>query len=417
MLKILSFSIITSTFLFFTGCGDVEDTYTPPNNPTIKKMTTVTGKATLASDSTSNTIVCLDTNNNQQCDQNEPTTSTDSEGYYSLSTDNIQNGMLIITKKGLAIIPFPANDHVTELEARSLKFYKSYQSTDDVQNINIISTLIANKLLANSNGNYQEAIDDFTLTYPNYINSTNSTSDDDIVNKTELLLDPIEVSAGSWYLLWFDSDNDLLHLNAALQSLTYKNSKTTITAAPSRAAVQNDPDQSALDDFYNNSADYFNTLDEYIEQFIQWVTSLLDDEDSVVEPDPEAPVPVDPTPAEPQVLEIKRNNLNGVWFIIDASGDRTCSDIRSNDDISVTEADGKTTDLSLTFNDSKKTMLLKLGFFTADTIKFDKYYDNETFTGNYESDGETLKGFKVVIGNGITDPLDSCKHDANKLGL
>ena len=412
MLKILSLSIMTSTFLFFTGCGDVEDTYTPPTNPTIKKSTIVTGKTTLASDSTSNTIVCLDTNNNQQCDQNEPTTSTDSEGYYSLSTDNIQNGMLIIAKKGLAIIPFPENDNVTELEARSLKFYKSYQSADDVQNINIISTLIANKLLANSNGNYQEAIDDFTLTYPNYINSTNSTSDDDIVNKTELLLDPIEVSAGSWYLLWFDSDNDLLHLNAALQSLTYKNSKTTITAAPSRTAVQNDPDESALDDFYNNSADYFNTLDEYIEQFIQWVTSLLDSDTEDETTPPDAPIPEEPDNT-PQLTDIVRSDLNGVWFIIDASGDRTCSVIESNNNISVTDADAKKTDLSLTYkqiNANQASILLKLGFFTADTIKFDKYYDNETFTGNYESDGETLKGYKV-------DTLDSCKYDADKLGL
>ena len=53
-------------------------------------------------------------------------------------------------------------------------------------------------------------------------------------------------------------------------------------------------------------------------------------------------------------------------------------------------------------------MLLKLGFFTADTIKFSTYYDNETFTGNYESDGETLSGYKM-------DSLAACKSE--KLGL
>jgi len=413
MLKILSLSIMTSTFLFFTGCGDVEDTYTPPTTPTNKKMTTITGKATLASDSTSNTIVCLDTNNNQQCDQNEPTTSTDSEGYYSLSTDNIQNGMLIIAKKGLAIIPFPENDNVTELEARSLKFYKSYQSADDVQNINIISTLIANKLLANSNGNYQEAIDDFILTYPNYIDSSsNSSSDDDIVNKDELLLDPIEVAAGSWYLFWLNSDKDLLHLNAALQSIIYNNSKMTITAAPSRTPAQNNTDESALDEFYTNSGDYFDTLDEYIEQFIQWVTSLLDSDTEGETTPPDAPIPEEPDNT-PQLTDIVRSDLNGVWFIIDASGDRTCSLIESNNKISVTDSDDKTTDLKLTYkqiNLNQASILLKLGFFTADTIKFDKYYDNETFTGNYESDGETLKGYKVTT-------LDLCKSDDDKLGL
>jgi len=62
----------------------------------------------------------------------------------------------------------------------------------------------------------------------------------------------------------------------------------------------------------------------------------------------------------------------------------------------------------LTYDNNKKTMLLKLGFFTADTIKFGAYYDNQTFTGNYESDGETLSGFKM-------DSLTACQSD--KLGL
>jgi len=413
MRTILSLSILASTLLFLSGCGNSEDA--PQKKPPVtidpdSSSVQLSGKATLASDAKTSTVVCLDTNRNLQCDQDEPATSTDQEGYYSFEIEGtVDNGTLIIVKKGLAIIPFPDKDNVSELDARSLRYYKAYQAEHSEQNINVLSTLIANNLMDNGDGNYQEAIDDLSIQYPKYIDSTNDSYDDQIVNKEELLLDPIEVSAGTWYYFWLDSDNDLLHLNAALQSITFKNDKSIISASPARAAASEPSDQDALDTFYTTSADYFSELDAYIEQFIQWVTSLLDDEDATTDPDPEIHPPApDPDPIEPQLVEIQRNHLNGIWYIIDASGDKTCSDIRSNNDIAVTEADGKTTNLTLTYDNNKKTMLLKLGFFTADTIKFSAYYDNETFKGNYESDGETLSGFKM-------DSLATCKSD--KLGL
>jgi len=232
MRTISSLSILASIFLLFSGCGNNEDT--PQKNPPVEVdqdniSVQVSGKATLASDAKTSTLVCLDTNHNLQCDQDEPQTSTDQEGYYSFEIEGtVDDGTLIIVKKGLAIIPFPDKDNVSELDARSLRYYKAYQADHSEQNVNVLSTLIANNLMANGDGNYQEAIDDLSIQYPKYVDSTNDSYDDQIVNKDELLLDPIEVSAGTWYYLWFDSDNDLLHLNAALQSITFKNDKSII---------------------------------------------------------------------------------------------------------------------------------------------------------------------------------------------
>ncbi len=400
----LSLIIFMVTATLFQGCGESEETYIPPKTA---KTTTIVGKATLASVSDSQATVCLDTNYNKTCELDEPNATVDNEGAYRLTTQaNVENGMLIIVSNGYTIIPF--KDTNASL-ARSLKFYKSYQSDDGQQNINIVSTLITKQLENNGDNDYQHAINDFASLYPNYINADDAWFDDRIP-KDDLLLDPVDEAAG-WFFGWFGGDEDLLKLNAALQNILKDNNSINIQAkAASRVAVNenNLPEESALDEFYNTSGVYFDELLGFIEQFVNWISSVGDDEDAVTDPDPEILPPEGPT--EPQLVEIQRDHLNGIWFIIDASGDRTCSDIRENNDIAVTEADGGTTDLTLTYNNSKKTMLLKLGFFTADTIQFENYYDNETFTGNYESDGETLKGYKV-------DTLDSCKYDADKLGL
>ena len=403
----LSLIIFMVTATLFQGCGESEETYIPPNTA---KTTTIVGKATLASVSDSQATVCLDTNYNKTCESDEPNATVDNEGAFRLTTQaNVENGMLIIVSNGYTIIPF--KDTNASL-ARSLKFYKAYQSDDGQQNINIVSTLIAEQLENNGDNNYQRAIDDFSSLYPNYINADDAWFDDRIP-KDDLLLDPVDEAAG-WFFGWFGGDEELLKFNAALQNIVKENNSINIQAKAASRVTANEnnlPEESALDEFYNTSGAYFDELLGFIEQFINWISSVGDDEDAVTEPEIHPPAP---EPTEPQLVIIQRDHLNGIWFIIDASGDRTCSDIRSDNDISVTEADGGTTDLTLTYDNTKKTMLLKLGFFTADTIQFENYfesdYDNPTFTGNYLSDGETLNGYKV-------DTLDACKYDADKLGL
>jgi len=84
--------------------------------------------------------------------------------------------------------------------------------------------------------------------------------------------------------------------------------------------------------------------------------------------------------------------------------------IQDNDQISVTETDGKTTNLDMIIKgtaDNITAMELKYGFVSADTINI-KNYDYPTFNGSYASDNETLTGTKI-------DTLSKCKSE--KLGL
>ena len=399
----LTLSLLLGLATLFQGCSDSTDSSV--RNPSTT-TTSFSGRTTLASTSARSTTVCIDTNYNKQCDANEPTTSTDNEGAYSFTTtQTVEEGMLLIVKDGMSIIPFK---DANKTKAENLQFYKSYQAQDYDQNINVISTLIANKLEENGDDDYQKAINDFANTYPKYIDPDNGYFDSRI-DKEDLTFDPIEESL-AWISNPFE-DITLLYFSAALQNIFYDNPDINIKskAIVRSTAADGEPltEQDTLDDFYDVSASYFSDLTTYLEDFINWITTLGDADDEGTTTG--GSVPDEPV-NKPQLVEIQRDNLNGIWFIIDASGDRTCSDIRSNNDIAVTEADGKTTNLSLTYDNNKKTMLLKLGFFTADTIKFSEYYDDETFNGNYESDGETLKGYKVAT-------LDICKYDDDKLGL
>jgi len=394
----LSLSIMLGLATLFQGCSDGEKS--PTAGKTSNKEVTISGKATLASVFNNKATVCLDTNNNKTCDKSEPTTTTDSEGAYSFTTKStVKDGMLLIVSHGYTIIPLKdANDTV----AQNIQFYKSYQSDDGDQNINIVSTLIADQLEVNDDNDYTLAIDDFANQYPKYIQESSSFfGTDNYVLKEDLTLDPIDEAAG-WFFGWFGSDKNLLKLNGALQSIK-QDSIVIKSKAPSRSASNSTlPDESTLDEFYNSSSEYFDELLSFIEDFINWVSSAGDSEPEEEDEDKGQPEIVDPIVKQEAIT---RNKINGVWYIIDKSGDKTCAVISSNNKISVTDTANKTTDLKLTYkqiNNNQASILLKLGFFTADTIIFDKYMDDRTFDGHYASDGETLKGSPI-------DTLANCK--------
>jgi len=375
----LTLSLLLGMATLFQGCGTTED----PEQPAAANTTTIKGSATLATIVSNDSTVCLDLNSNESCDVDEPTTQTNQAGQYSLTIEgSLKDGTSIIVHDGVNLLP-PAVG-----EQKNLKFIKSYQNEETTQNINIFSTLVVTEMENNPSETYADAVENIRIQY--FGSSTNCAG----LTAEDVLKNPI------------GTDAQLLKCMNALQAITYDKNASYIQTSPARAA-QNDSIDGYIDTNSTYYDDLYTSLESYLEDFYAWWDEFWADEPAT---EPQPPIIEEPVTVEPKLVEIQRDDLNGIWFIIDASGDRTCSDIRSNNDIAVTEADGKTTGLSLTYDNTKKTMLLKLGFFTADTIKFDKYYDNETFTGNYESDGETLKGYKV-------DTLDSCKYDADKLGL
>lgn len=369
--------LFLATATLFQGCGETEEAVAADTQTVIK------GSTTLASGlrTESKTTVCLDLNDNQTCDADEPITETDLAGKYTFTVPgSIEDGMLIIVQDGMNILPLPEG-----VAHENLKFYKSYQNSESSQNINILSTLIVNEMVTNPDNSYSEVKDSIANMY----------SIDPAVANTDPLL----------------TGGDFLKRVIGLQVLVYDQNATQIQSSPAlfKVTAQQDetlPASDELDTFVIDNATYLNafldTLSEYLDALLAWYDSLWADEEEVVV---EVPV-VD----EPVTVSISRDSLNGVWYIIDASGDRTCSYIEANDDISVTEADGTTTDLSLTYiqNGDLASMELSLSFFSVDTIVFTEYKSNYTFKGNYASDNETLSGIKM-------SSLDTCKSET--LGL
>ncbi len=401
-------ALLLGTAALFQGCGGGGSASEPEiqNGTQAVPLTRISGKSTLASDRTGSTTVCLDMNGNGKCDVSEPSTATDEKGSYLFETEeNVPSGTWIIVQNGVSIIPLPDNN---ETRMRHMKFYKSYQPSEGEQNVNMVSTLIARRLAARGDGDYQAALDDFAKRYPGYIGAGR-------IDKEDLILDPVDEAEG---VFGFFGSDELLHFNAAMQSIGYGGTPSSVSRAAAVSDIMPDlnielgnylPTEEELDRFYDSSSSYFSELDAYIDQFLTWVSAWADDTQ-----ESESTQTEDNSSGEeeatPEVVEVPvtRSSINGVWYIIDASGDRTCSVIDEQDNISVTESDGKTTDLVLQFDEKIRAMTLKLGFFTADTIVFDRYWSDGTFEGHYDSDGEEMQGLKM-------GSLISCKNE--KLGL
>ena len=377
--------ILLATATLFQGCGETEEAVAADT------QTVIQGSATLGTILNNDATVCIDMNNNAVCDDNEPTAETDSVGQYKFIIDgSVEDGTLIIAQNGVNLLPPPSGEHL------NLKFYKSYQSSESDQNVNVFSTLVVNEMQNSLSSSYAEAIE--TVVNSAFANSTYCS----FINSDLAIGDPIS------------DRGDFLTCMIALQDLTYLADAAQIQMAPALQRVVQADTSSDLDGYIEANTGYFESfltaLTEYLDAFYAWWDSLWADDGTVVEETPvtEEPPVVDEPAAT--TLPITRSDLNGVWYIIDASGDKTCSDIDSADNISVTEADGKTTDLTLTYeqNGDLASMKLSLSFFSVDTIVFTEYKSDDTFKGYYASDNETLSGEKV-------SSLDICKSE--KLGL
>jgi len=380
----ITLSLLLGMATLFQGCNSTEDETPVQTEEKVQSSTTVKGSTTLLSILHNKATVCLDLNDDNTCNENEPATHTNEFGQYQLEVDSaVEDGTQMIVQNGVNMLP--AKNEVQQ----NFKFFKSYQNDEIEQNINIFSTLVTQYMTENPTKTYPESVQ---AVLSEQFGNSNYCSSIDTQKALSSILD--------------ESDDTLVTCMASLQNITYKTSNVKIQNSASVLGASTSPN--ALDADIEENADYYDSflssLDEYIEDFFSWWDSIFEDDTEVTPPVTTEPEVVT---EEPKLVEITRQHLNGIWYIIDASGDRTCADIRSNDDIAVTETNGDTTDLTLTFDNVKKTMLLKLGFFTADTINFDKYYETSTtkkFTGSYESDGESLEGLKM-------SSLETCKSE------
>ena len=368
----IALSLLLGMATLFQGCSTTDE-------PAQAESTTITGSTTLASGlrAENKSTVCLDLNDNLVCDADEPAANTDIAGKYSFSVEGtVTEGTMLLAYGGIDLLPLTDTN-------KTLKFYKHYIAAEGRQNINIVSTLIVDNMNQNPDSSYTDAKNNVANNYS---------------------IDPDQIDGDPLTL-----KGDFLNRVIGLQALSYDQNVSAQPSSAYKAAAQSAdaaPDADALDAFVTDNEgllnEYLDLLNEYLDAISAWYDSLWE-EDDVVEEEVIVPDTV-------KVLPITRADLNGAWYIIDASGDKTCSIISSNDDISVTEADGTTTDLTLTYTQdgNNASMKLSLGFFTADTIYFTEYKSDSTFKGYYTSDNETLGGVKM-------GSITQCKSE--KLGL
>ena len=386
----LTLSLLIGITALFQGCGS-----TPEDTKSTKESSvTLSGASTLKSSrfDPEKATVCLDENSDNICNEDEPQSLVNDIGEYKIIVKTKpKDGTMIIATGGYSLL---LRDDQNRSIKNVINMHKSYHQDENSANVNIMSHVVY--LDMKENGFiYQESLKNIQQRY-NY--STTSI----------LLEDPIRIAIEDKGIL-IDGPGVKYYYNAieiekfiALQ-ITTKSAKKVVSRTE-QAVIEEDTIIPDLSDLIIDTTLFDSYLDDLTTYFNDFWNYLFGEETT----DPQAPDEEEQPSREPQLVEIQRDHLNGIWYIIDASGDKTCSDIRFNNDIAVTEADGGTTDLTLTYDNTKKTMLLKLGFFTADTIKFSAYYDNQTFNGNYESDGETLSGYKM-------DSLAACKSEKLEL--
>ena len=206
--KYLTLSLIAAVGIF-TGCGGGGGS-SDSSSSNQQNLTDINGK--VVDGYVKNATVCIDLNNNFQCDKNEPSTTSDSNGNYSFK--NIENKNYTLISKGgtdtenntPAIIMYSNTKYknitpltslaVKEGEDKVAQYFnidKSQISADPIKNNEIknIVTNIVNEL--KSTGKYElDAINMNTTDIPdnnntidNNITEINSTDNNSSANATQ----------------------------------------------------------------------------------------------------------------------------------------------------------------------------------------------------------------------------------------
>ncbi len=388
----LSLAILLGITALFQGCGETEET------ATVDTQTVISGTTTIKSSrfDPDKATVCLDLNENNICNDNEPQTLTNEIGDYKiLVPEAIKDGTIIIATGGYSLI---LNDDQNRSVKNIITMHKNYKKSETAQNVNIMSHIVYLDMKQNSS-TYSDALENIANKY-NY-------------NGTDILLqDPIRIALEDKGFV-IDGPGVEYYYNAiAIEAYISEQLKSHSSPAPMRAGSLTTEDDTIIPGLTDLTidTDLFDSYLETLSAYFEAIWDYLFGGDDVIEEDSGSGDGTTEETGAPTTIPVTRDAMNAIWYIIDASGDKTCSDIDSGDNISVTEADGKTTDLTLTYTQdgTLASLKLSLSFFSVDTIVITDYKDDNTFTGYYASDNETLQGE-------IVDNLATCK--SGKLGL
>ena len=145
------YATLLTGLVLFTACND-ESTplQTIDTIPTTQSLH-LSGKATLA-----NAEICIDTNNNYTCDEDEQSVQSDDDGSYELEYQTSEDSTQIIATGGFNLIMLEQNN-------KNLAFSASLQSADETININTLTTLVVQDMQSGSS--YEEAIANIATRY------------------------------------------------------------------------------------------------------------------------------------------------------------------------------------------------------------------------------------------------------------
>lgn len=381
--------ILLGIILSIQGCTEDKK-----NDFSSKEYTYIKGKTTLSSGlrKASQAIVCVDINYDNICNEDEPQGVIDHQGNYEFNSSIVLiDGDILLIRGGRSVLP--------PNEENKFLFSKYYIASEESQNINIMSSFIVKELENNSSIFYVNAVEKMMTFYH--------------FDKEVILSNPLDnaqnfFGEGQAYFK-FMSALEIKFKNQSKQKASKNQNKFIFFPFPDIGGEESNtlpPSAEEVNQVIAENEDLFNlffdALSEYYNYFLSWF-----DGNEVVVLEGNSDLSFEEPPV---IAPINRDELNGVWYIVDASGDEACTSISSNNNVSVTESTGKVTNLSLTIKgtlDDIKSMELNYGAFRADTINVLEYTTDHSFTGSYASDGETLIGTKMLN-------FEVCKE---KLGL
>ena len=154
MKKSILLSLLSASLLL-TACGSNSDSElaTPQaSNTQLSQNSVLRGSSTLA-DST----LCLDKNENNRCDTDEPQTLTQKDGAYTLELEETPiEGTHILSTGGYNLV-------VNEENTEGMKLLTSYHEESEVTNISTLTTLVAQARAQNLS--YEDAVDTVASRY------------------------------------------------------------------------------------------------------------------------------------------------------------------------------------------------------------------------------------------------------------
>lgn len=377
-----SIALSTVLTLLIVGCSDKETTQTQTTQASITK---VSGQSTLAS-----ARVCLDTNHNDICDSEDPSTTADERGSYTLESDDVvAEGTVILAQDGYNLILEQNNNGRFRLVTR-------YDSQVDAQNINTMSSLLTQMVRSGAYSDEEAKA---------YISETYH------IALEELSEDPISLATQDKETLWL-----LVH---GIELGYSKSVNSNASLSPSRSPQQDgyvtpnlEDAELFLEDEHYLSYDvgtYITRISLKIETFYDEVIDYLRDTFSLC------------IWYCPSGSALEYENLAGIWYVHSRyGGEDMCVGIDRQDNYLEYHEEGNKL-YSIYFADISNSITIIDGWDILEYYKIQnqvdvnefELLDNGNTIGYYRMESVTACQERIALGSAIREGVTKIKGQVN----